>query len=167
MEEFNVGDKVIVPAFGLGIVRNIFDIELEGDNYQMYDIKVLENGLTFKVPVNLVKEKGVRLPVEAPVVIEIYSVLKDHDVPRDKQTWNRRYREYMTKIKTGDPMEVASVLRDLALLRNQKQLSFGERKMYDQAHTLVVQECAIARDTDEEVIKNEISDIFHVEVADS
>ena len=66
----------------------------------------------------------------------------------------------MNKIKTGDPLEVAAVLRDLALLKSEKALSFGERKMYDQAHSLIVQEVAVSRDVDEKVINKEIDDIF-------
>ena len=87
-------------------------------------------------------------------------MLRDKDTPADKQTWNRRYREYMNKIKTGDPLEVAAVLRELARLKNEKTLSFGERKMYDQAHSLIVQELAVAKDVDEQVIKDEIEAIF-------
>ena len=68
----------------------------------------------------------------------------------------------MNKIKTGDLLEVAAVLRDLARLRTEKTLSFGERKMYDQAHSLIVQELAVARDVDEEIIKDEIEAIFKV-----
>ncbi|MBW1878831.1 MAG: hypothetical protein JRJ84_10755 [Deltaproteobacteria bacterium] len=66
----------------------------------------------------------------------------------------------MSKIKTGDPLEVAAVLRDLALLRQGKTLSFGERKMFDQAHSLIVQELAVARDANEDLIKEEIEEIF-------
>jgi hypothetical protein len=71
----------------------------------------------------------------------------------------------MNKIKTGDPLEVAAVLRDLAILRSEKSLSFGERKMYDQAHNLLVQEVAVARDVDEKLIQDEIEHIF--ETADA
>ena len=95
-------------------------------------------------------------------VAKVYDVLKDRDTPADKQTWNRRYREYMNKIKTGDPLEVAAVLRDLARLKSEKTLSFGERKMYDQAHSLIVQELSVAKDVDEQAIKDEIEDIFKV-----
>ena len=93
-------------------------------------------------------------------VDKIYEVLKDRDVPTDNQTWNRRYREYMNKIQTGDPIEVAKVLRDLALLKADKNLSFGERKMFDQARNLLVQEISVAKDTDERSIEEELDIIF-------
>jgi CarD family transcriptional regulator len=69
----------------------------------------------------------------------------------------------MNKIKTGDPLEVAAVLRDLAKLKSEKTLSFGERKMYDQAHSLIIQEIAVAKDVDEKVVKAEVDAIFVVE----
>ena len=79
------------------------------------------------------------------------------------QTWNRRYREYMDKIKTGSVFEIAEVLRDLCVLRAQKELSFGERKMLDTARQLLVKELAIAKGTKETKIESELDKIFGVQ----
>ena len=100
------------------------------------------------------------LTVSKEQVGKVYEVLKDRDVPADKQTWNRRYRAYTNKISTGDPIEVAKVLRDLALLRKNKNLSFGERKMYDHASSLLIQEISVAEDADEKNVKSKIEKIF-------
>lgn len=159
---FEIGDKAVVPALGVGIIKEIEQIEMGGSAYDMYVIKILDNGLTYKVPVNNTGANGIREVIPEDAVEKVYEVLMDRDTPADKQTWNRRYREYMNKIKTGDPLEVAAVLRDLARLKSEKTLSFGERKMYDQAHSLIVQELAVARDVDEQVIKSEIEQIFTV-----
>ena len=78
----------------------------------------------------------------------------------DNQTWNRRYREYMDKIKTGSLYEVAEVFRDLSILRLTKDLSFGERKLYDTAQSLLVKELSTARNTNEEAIVSEIESLF-------
>jgi CarD family transcriptional regulator len=78
----------------------------------------------------------------------------------DNQTWNRRYREYMDKIKTGSLYDVAEVFRDLSLLKLTKDLSFGERKLYDTAQVLLVKELSTARKTDEETIISEIESFF-------
>jgi CarD family transcriptional regulator len=101
-----------------------------------------------------------RRVMSADQVRKAYETLKDWDVPPDKQTWNRRFRQYTAQLHTGDPIEVSKVLRDLSLLRKKKPLSFGERKMYDKAHTLLVQEIAVTRDIDEDSIANEIAEIF-------
>ena len=81
-------------------------------------------------------------------------------MPRDNQTWNRRYREYMEKIKTGSVFEIAEVLRDLSRLKADKELSFGEKQMLDQAKTLLICELAIARSAKEDKIRKEIEAIF-------
>lgn len=158
--QFGIGDKAVVPALGVGIIKEIEHLEMGGDSGDYYVIKILDNGLTYKVPVNQTGANGIREVIPQEAVDKVYEVLRDRDTPADKQTWNRRYREYMNKIKTGDPLEVAAVLRDLARLKSEKTLSFGERKMYDQAHSLIVQELAVARDVDELAIKEEIEQIF-------
>ena len=87
-------------------------------------------------------------------------MLAERDVELDKQTWNRRYREYMAKIKTGSPYEVARVLRDLYILKGDKNLSFGERKMFDQAKGLLVKELAVAEAKPEGKIEERLGEIF-------
>ncbi len=78
----------------------------------------------------------------------------------DNQTWNRRYREYMEKIKTGSLYEVAEVFRDLSLLKYTKDLSFGERKLYDTAQNLLVKELSTAKNTSEKAVIKEIESFF-------
>jgi len=85
----------------------------------------------------------------------------------ETQTWNRRYRDYMEKIKTGSLYDVAEVFRDLSLLKLTKDLSFGERKLYDTAQTLLVIELSTARDTDEETIISEIELLFEKETTEN
>jgi CarD family transcriptional regulator len=78
----------------------------------------------------------------------------------DNQTWNRRYREYMDKIKTGSLFDVAEVFRDLFLLKLTKDLSFGERKLYDTAQVLLVKELSTAKKADEKAVLQEIESLF-------
>lgn len=157
---FKVGEKAVYPAHGVGVIKEIQTLEMEGQTYELYVLKILDNGMTIKVPVTNADAIGMREVIPKNAVKKVYEVLQDRSKPADKQTWNRRYREYMQKIKTGDPLEVAAVLRDLALLKQGKTLSFGERKMYDQAIALIVQEVAVAKDVDETQVKGEIEEIF-------
>jgi CarD family transcriptional regulator len=158
--EFNVGDKAVYPAHGVGIIRDVVTQELDGEKVTVYVLKILDNGMTIRVPVNNARQIGMRQVISRDHVDKVYEILRDRDVPTDNQTWNRRYREYMSKIKTGDPLEVAKVLRDLALLKSEKALSFGERKMFDQARSLLVQEVSVARDDDEKIVGEEIDALF-------
>lgn len=158
--EFKVGDKAVYPAHGVGLVKGIESHDFDGFRQTFYVLKILDNGMTIRVPVQNASAIGMRKVISREHVDKIYEVLRDRDVPTDNQTWNRRYREYMNKIQTGDPIEVAKVLRDLALLRNEKNLSFGERKMFDQARCLLVQEISVAKDTDEKTIEGELDSLF-------
>lgn len=158
--EFKVGDKAVYPGHGVGVIQAVETLDIAGERATMYVLKILDNGVTVRVPIQNAGALGMRNVISQEQVAKIYDVLKDRDVPADNQTWNRRYREYTNKIQTGDPLEVGKVLRDLALLRGAKNLSFGERKMYDKASTLLIQEIAVAMDTDEATIKSEIDTIF-------
>ena len=131
--EFKVGDKAVYPGHGVGVVRAVETTDFDGIRVTLYNLKILDNGMTIKVPIQNASALGMRNVINMMQVGKIYDVLRDRDVPADTQTWNRRYREYLNKIQTGDPIEVGKVLRDLALLRKDKSLSFGERKMFDQA----------------------------------
>ena len=87
---------------------------------------------------------------------EVFDILREKDVHIDKQTWNRRYRGFMEKIKTGSLFDVAEVYRDLYRLKSSKVLSFGERKMLDNAKQLIVKELAVARKWTEEKVEAEL-----------
>ena len=158
--EFKVGDKAVYPAHGVGIIRAIETKEMEGSAATFYEIKILDNGMKIWVPVEKAYANGMRQVIDSDDVEKVYDILRDRETPTDNQTWNRRYREYINKIRTGDPIEVGKVLRDLALMKMEKNLSFGERKMFDQAQRLLVEEIAVAKDTDEAAIKAEIEGIF-------
>jgi CarD family transcriptional regulator len=157
---YAVGDKAVVPSHGVGVVTEIVEQDFGNGVESFYTFKILDNGMSVLIPLNKIEENRIRDVMSTEMIQDVYEVLADRESPADKQTWNRRYREYMNKIKTGDPIQVAAVLRDLAILRSEKTLSFGERKMYDQAHNLIVQEIAVARDIDEEEIKQEIDELF-------
>jgi CarD family transcriptional regulator len=160
--EFKVGDKAVYPGHGVGIIKRVETRDLEGLRQTFYVLEVLENPAIITIPVQNAAAIGMRQVISMEQVDKVYEILKDRDVPTDNQTWNRRYREYMNKIQTGDPIEVGKVLRDLALLKNEKNLSFGERKMFDQARRLLVEEISVAKDTDEKSIESEIDLIFAV-----
>ncbi len=158
--QFKVNDKAVYPGRGVGVIKSIETKDIDGDKQTYYTLKILDNGLTIYVPVENAGSIGLRDVISKEQVGKVYDVLKDRDVPADNQTWNRRYREYTNKIATGDPIEVAKVLRDLALLRKDKNLSFGERKMYDHASTLLIQEISVAEDGDEKKVRAKIEKIF-------
>jgi len=160
MMQFKPGDKAVYPAHGVGEVKAIETREISGNKQTFYILKILDNGMTIMVPTQNVKSVGLREIIGEDQVEEVYEILSERDITVDNQTWNRRYREYMDKIKSGSVYEIAEVLRDLSLLKFEKELSFGERKMLDTARSLLVKELAIAQGMGEEEVLKEIQKIF-------
>jgi len=157
---FKVGDLAVYPAHGVGCIESIETREISGEKKDFYIMKILDNNMIIMIPIDNVRSVGLRDIIDEKEVSRVYEIMKQRDIPADNQTWNRRYREYMEKIKTGSVYEVAEVLRDLYLLKGDKDLSFGERKMLDTAQGLLLKELSIAKETDESAIMSDINDIF-------
>jgi len=160
LNSFKVGDNAVYPAHGVGVVKAIETREISGRKQSFYILKILDNGMTIMVPTNNIQSVGLREVIKRSKVSEIFKILRKRKVKLDHQTWNRRYREYMEKIKTGSVYEIAAVLRDLFLLKHEKELSFGEKKMLDTARSLLVKELSLAKKVKEEAIEKEIKTIF-------
>jgi CarD family transcriptional regulator len=159
-KEFKVGDVAVYPAHGVGEVQSIETREIAGNKHKFYILKILDSGMTIMVPTGNVRNVGLREVINESETDIVYDILRERDISINEQTWNRRYREYMDKIKTGSIYEIAEVMRDLMLLRYEKELSFGERKMLDTARYLIVKELAISQDMAEDEIADEIDEIF-------
>lgn len=159
--EFKVGDMAVYPAHGVGQVMSIENREIAGAKARFYILKIADSGMTIMVPTRNVRHVGLREVIGAEEVEAVYAILRERgEYTITEQTWNRRYREYMDKIKTGSIYEIAEVLRDLSMLRFEKELSFGERKMLDTARNLIIKELAITQEEEEEDIAREIDEIF-------
>ncbi len=157
---FQIGDKAVYPGHGVGVIEAIEMKQISGKEQSFYILRIVDNGMTIMIPEDNVKAAKLRTVIRKIDVSKVIQILKDHDVTIDNQTWNRRYREYMEKINTGSIYEIAEVLRDLHLLKTEKELSFGERKIMDVAKNLLVKELAIARNVKETDILREIKTIF-------
>ena len=158
---FKVGELAVYPAHGVGVIESIEEKEISGTCQLFYTMRIVDNGMTIMIPSCNIKSVGLRQIIPKKKVKEVYDILKDRDTEIDNQTWNRRYREYMEKIKTGSVFEIAAVLRDLFILKNEKDLSFGERKLLDTAMNLLVKELAIAEGTDEDKVRMGFDVIFN------
>lgn len=165
LEMFNVGDLAVYPAHGVGVIEAIEQKSIGGAEHTFYIMRILENDMKIMIPQSNAENVGLRQVISDEDVERVYSILQDKDVTFTPQTWNRRYREYMEKIKTGSIFDLAAVLRDLYILQMDKPLSFGERKMLDTARNLLIKEISIAKQKDEEEIAEGIESIFQVEGA--
>ena len=157
---FKIGEKVVYPAHGVGVIERIQVRVISGSERRFYMLRILDSDMTIMIPTENVAMVGLRRVIWREMVAKVYKILRDKKVEIDQQTWNRRYREYTEKIKTGSVLEIAKVLRDLFVLKGDKELSFGERKMLDTARNLLVKELAIAKAHTEEKIMEELRGIF-------
>ena len=157
---FQVGDLAVYPAHGVGVIEKIESQEISGCKQDFYVMRILDNNMIIMIPTTNVDHVGLRDLIAKTELPKLFSILKKRDVILDSQTWNRRYRDYMEKIKTGSVFEVAEVYRDLLILRFEKELSFGERKMLDTARILLVKEISLAKEITESQVENDLDRIF-------
>ena len=158
--EFAIGDKAVYPSQGVAEVAGIEQKEISGKIQRFYVLRVLETGLRILVPIDKADQVGLRKVAGHAEIEEVMEILRDKEVHIDRQTWNRRYRGFMEKIKSGSLFEVAEVFRDLYRLKGLKPLSFGERRMLDTAKGLIVQELSVARASDTQKVEQELEQIF-------
>jgi CarD family transcriptional regulator len=157
---FTIGDLAVYPAHGVGRIEKIESQEISGCSQDFYVMRILDNDMIIMIPTQNVDNVGLREIIGLKEVPKVFSILRKRDLPIDNQTWNRRYREYMEKIKTGSAFEVAEVYRDLLMLKVEKELSFGERKMLDTARNLLVKEISLAKEVGEEQVEEDLDRIF-------
>jgi CarD family transcriptional regulator len=154
--DFTIGDKAVYPSQGVAEIMGIEQKEVFGKIQCFYVLRVLESGLRILVPTDKSEQVGLRRVAGEEEIDEVMQILRDKEVHVDRQTWNRRYRGFMEKIKSGSLFEVAEVFRDLYRLKGMKPLSFGERRMLDTARGLIVQELSVAQALDEQKIEQEL-----------
>lgn len=157
---FIAGDMAVYPAHGVGVIESIETQTIAGMDHSFYVMKIIENDMKIMIPTRNSANVGLRAIIDHTEVEKVMGILRDRDIAINAQTWNRRYRDYMEKIKTGSIFEVAVVLRDLFLLSVDKDLSYGERKMMDTAKNLLVKEISLARNMDEAKTADQIEKMF-------
>ncbi|MFC1833285.1 CarD family transcriptional regulator [Thermodesulfobacteriota bacterium] len=160
---FKVGDMVVYPIHGVARITGIQDVNIAGSPKLCY---ILETEIqtpkspVIKLPVDKAEANGVRRIVDETEVSKVIEILEKRGVKTSSQTWNRRHKEYQDKMRSGSIFQAAEVFRDLRLLRETKDLSHGERRLFDQARNLLIKELSIAKKTDEQEIERTINTIF-------
>ncbi len=157
---FQIGEVAVYPGHGVGRIESIEEKEFSGTKQSFYIIRILDTDMTIMIPIDGAQNAGLRCVIESNKVTKVYEILKEKNVTYDNSPWNRRYKEYMERIKSGSIYEVATVLKELYNLRHWKELSFGEKKMFEIARGLITKELSIALSKEEMKIEREIDKIF-------
>ena len=158
---FKVGDMAVYPTQGVGVIEAIEAREVAGSRQDFYILRIVDGDMKIMVPVTNATLVGMRTPIAKDRVASVYDVLEKQKKLGKIASWSRRQREYTEKIKTGDLLAVAEVLRELYLLKGDKELSYGEKKFLEQARRLLVKEVAAVEGANEEKIVARVEGIFH------
>ncbi|BAT71003.1 CarD family transcriptional regulator [Thermosulfidibacter takaii ABI70S6] len=145
---YKVGEKVVYPAHGVGVIESIDEWEIEGKKWKLITIRILETDAIIRVPQEKAERIGVRRVMSENVLEKVFKVLKERPEKEEetkKVSWTVKHRNYLEKVKSGDIEEVAEVYRDLMLLRKEKELSFGERKILESAQQFLASEISEAK----------------------
>lgn len=157
---FRVGDRAVHPQHGVGEITAVDERDIGGTRGLYYIMKILDRGMTVMIPVGAALQVGLRSimsPKDAEAILE---TMRAREVAVDVQPWSRRFRIYTEMIKSGSPVEVAKVLRDMNRLKFDKDLSFGERRLLDTARSLLMKELAFAKRMTEGQMSDEVKRIF-------
>ncbi len=146
---FKVGDRVVYPMHGAGVIESIDEREILGRRQRYYIMRLPIGDMKAMIPIDNVDEIGLREVISEDEVPRVLEVLRSRETEMSSN-WNRRYRANMEKIKSGNIYEVAEVVRNLVRRQQQKGLSTGERKMLDSARQILVSEIVLAQGIGEE-----------------
>ncbi|WP_028574992.1 CarD family transcriptional regulator [Desulfonatronovibrio hydrogenovorans] len=159
---FSVGELVVYPAQGVGKVEKIEEQDVGGITTRLYIVRILSNNVTLMVPVSNAENVGLRSVSDKKQGMSILAYLEDRSdfTGYSGQNWNRRYREYSDKLKSKDLRDVAYVLKELFLISKDKELSFGERRLLEQAMGLISMELSYALSVDQSQAKSKVEELF-------
>jgi CarD family transcriptional regulator len=144
---YKIGDKIVYPMHGAGIIEQIEQKVILGERREYYVLRVPCGDMKIMIPVDKSDDIGVRSVISAEEMKEVLAILRGESTEMSTN-WNRRYRENTDKLKTGDAKEVAEVLRNLLRTDREKTLSTGEKKMLSSARQILVSEMILASDLD-------------------
>lgn len=156
---FNVGDKIVYPMHGAGTIDAIEEKDILGEKQAYYILK-MPGGVKVMVPTSKAEEIGVRSIITQKEAEKVFQVLET-DETEMSMNWNKRYRDNMDKMKSGDIYEVADVVRNLSFKQKEKGLSTGEKKMLNNAKQILVSELVLtqhaSQDEIEGMVENKIN----------
>jgi len=142
-----IGDKIVYPMHGAGIIEQIEEKKILGETREYYVLKVPCGDMKIMIPVDNSHDIGVRSIVSDEELMQVIQVLEAKSTEMSTN-WNRRYRENMEKLKTGDVLEVAEVVRNLMRTDRERKLSTGEKKMLSNAKQILLSEIILIKDID-------------------
>ena len=157
---FNIGDKIVYPMHGAGTIDSIEEKDILGEKQNYYIIK-MPGEVKVMVPTDKAEEVGVRNIINKDEAAKVMAVLGENETEMS-QNWNKRYRDNMDKMKSGDIYEVADVVRNLSFKQKEKGLSTGEKKMLNNAKQILVSELVLAEHASQEEVEQLVENKINI-----
>ncbi len=153
---YRVGDKIVHPMHGAGIIDSIVSRKMNGVQREYYQMRLPSGSMLVMIPTDHTEEIGVRPVMDREAAMHVMDALGSIEVDMS-QNWNHRYRENMSRLKSGDLLEVARVVKGLMLRDEQRGLSTGERKMLHSAKQILISELVLSQDLSYETVEERIN----------
>ena len=148
---YSVGDKVVYPMHGAGIIDSIEEKEILGEKQSYYILK-MPGEVKVMVPTLTAEQHGIRNVIDKTEAEKVINILEQNETEMEKN-WNKRYRDNMDKMKSGNIYEIADVVRNLSFKQKEKGLSTGEKKMLHNAKQILVSELVLAEHATQEEVE--------------
>ena len=150
---FSIGDKILYPMHGAGVIQEIEKKNILGETREYYILRLPYGDMNVMIPVNNSDDIGIRPIISEKEIEQVFFVLRS-ETTEMSSNWNRRYRENMDKIRTGDILEVAEVVRNLTRTDRVKKLSTGEKKMLSNAKQILESEVILSGNLDPQKVED-------------
>lgn len=160
---YKIGDSVVYPMHGAGKIESVEEKEILGEFKRYYILKMPIGEIKLMIPVDNVDNMGLRNVINKNDINDVFDVLKQ-EVEKCDSNWNKRYRENMDKIRTGDIFIIADVVRDLYYRDKERGLSTGEKKMLSIAKQMIVSEIALSIEKDVEIVTEKVDNLLDVSI---
>lgn len=156
---YKLGDNVVYPMHGAGKIESVEEKEILGEFKKYYILKMPIGEIKLMIPVDNVNNMGLRNIIDKDKINEVFDILKQ-EVEKNNSNWNKRYRENMDKMRTGDIFKIAHIVRDLYYRDKERGLSTGEKKMLSNAKQMIISEIALSTNEDVESITESIDNFL-------
>ena len=163
--QFKVGDKAVYPAHGVAEITGVEAREVAGHKVDCYVLNIMSSGATLMVPVTASERAGMRYLSTDQEIEEVFNLIRN-PIRISQKTWNKRYREFHEKLRTGSVSEIAEVYRDLWNLQSIKDLSYGEKQMLEKSRDMVISEISAAKNQTQEQVADNLQAMMQAEASE-
>lgn len=157
---YDIGEKVVYPMHGVGVISKIEEREILGESHLYYILKLSMTDMTVMIPIDKSEELGLRSVVSDDKIDKVMQILKQESPEDEDENWKSRYNTNQTKIKSGSILELAEVVRNLYIRNQKKELSTSEKRLFDNALQLMVDEIALSKNQEKVEVEHKISEIL-------